>query len=62
MNIEIKMTDGTLALVNWGNVDYVCVASTCLGEKYNEIHFAGKGASIDTKETIADIKKKLAND
>ena len=59
MNIEIKTTDGTLALVNWDNVDYVCVANTYFGEKYNEIHFAGKRSPITTNETIAKIKKKL---
>ena len=59
MNIEIKTTDGTLALVNWDNVDYVCVGSTHFGEKYNEIHFAGKRSPKATKETIAKIKKKL---
>ena len=59
MNIEIKMTDGTLALVNWDNVDYVRVANSVFGEKYNEIHFAGNRSPIGTKETIAKIKKKL---
>ena len=62
MNIEIKMTNGTVALVNWDNVDYVCVANTYLGDKYNEIHFAGKRTPIGTKETIAKIKKKLTNE
>ena len=59
MNIEIKTTDGTLALVNWDNVDYVRVANSVFGEKYNEIHFAGNRSPISTKETIAKIKKKL---
>ena len=57
--MEIKTTDGTLALVNWDNVDYVCEANTYLGEKYNEIHFAGSRPPIATKETLANIKKKL---
>jgi hypothetical protein len=59
MNIEIKTTDGTLALVNWDNVDYVRVVNSYFGEKYNEIYFAGKRTPITTKETIAEIKKKL---
>ena len=59
MNIEIKTTDGTLALVNWDNVNYVGVGSTYIGEKYNEIHFAGERTPLATKETIAKIKKKL---